>query len=90
MTKEQLVAQIAEEANISKAAANAAIDSLTSIILNRANNGQETRLHGFGTFEARGRNARTGRNPQTGKAIEIAAKTVLAFKPSSTANDRLN
>lgn len=89
MTKEELVAQVAVGANISKAAASAAIDTLTTIVLERAASGLETRLTKFGVFTLQEKKARTGRNPQTGAPIQIEAKRVLQFKASSTANEKL-
>lgn len=89
MTKEELVRRMAEDANISLAAAKAALDSLTGIIVERASNGMETRLQQFGVFKPKDKPARTGRNPQTGAAMQLEAKTVLQFKASTVANSKL-
>jgi len=89
MNKEQMVEQVAKGANISKAAAAAAIDTLTDLIVDRAANGLETRLHKFGVFQPHERKARTGRNPQSGEPIQIAAKRLITFKASQAANEKL-
>ena len=52
--------------------------------------GQPVILHGFGTFELKKRDARTGRNPRTGEPVEIAASTTVAFKPAKALKDSLN
>ena len=88
-TKENLVSDIAARANISQPAALAALDALTDIVLERARAGEETRLHKFGVFSARHKKARRGRNPQTGQAVLIEAKTTLGFTPSKSANETL-
>lgn len=88
-TKERLVEDIASRGNISKPAALAALDALTEIVLDRAREGEETRLHRFGTFSPRFKKERRGRNPQTGQPVTIAAKTTLGFTPSKNANESL-
>ncbi len=62
-----------------EAALSAVLDSITAAV----KKGEKVQLIGFGTFEMKTRAARTGRNPQTGAAMKIAASTTLAFKPSS-------
>ena len=79
MNKEELVAEISKSAKVSKKdAANVLVATIETIEKTVKKGGKVT-LVGFGTFEARKRAARTGRNPQTGKEIKIAAKTVPAF-----------
>lgn len=87
MTKTDLIAAIAEGAGISKAAAKAALESTTAAIAGAVKAGEKVILPGFGTFSTSERAARTGINPLTKEKIEIAAKTVVKFKASSTILD---
>ena len=80
MNKTELVAAIAANATITKAEASRALQSLLDNITNSLSKGETVVLTGFGTFSVAKRAARTGRNPSTGKAIEIPAKTVAKFK----------
>lgn len=80
MTKAELVAQIAKDAKITKVAANAAVDSVVKSITKSLKKGQAVTLVGFGTFTVGKRKARTGRNPQTGAKIKIAARKVPKFR----------
>ena len=82
MGKEALVSAIAEKAGISKKDAKAAVDALTATVVESVKEGKEIRLIGFGTFKKAHRDARKGRNPQTGEEIQIAASDSLAFKSS--------
>ncbi len=79
MNKEELVKEIAQKAKVSQKSANEVVASLLETIQKTVSKGKKVTLVGFGSFEARKRAARTGRNPQTGKEIKIAAKTVPAF-----------
>lgn len=85
MNKSELVQQLASRANLNRADASKAIDALFSaedgIISQALKSGDKVQLTGFGTFETKRREARTGRNPRTGKEIEIAASTSAAFRP---------
>ena len=82
MTKTDLINKIAEDAGISKAAAAKAITSMTEGITEALKEKEgKISLIGFGTFSKVHREARTGRNPQTGKAIKIAARNVVKFTP---------
>ncbi len=83
MNKAELVAQIAEEAGLSKTQANAVIDSFTQAVTKTLKKNDSVTLVGFGTFSVSKRKARKGRNPQTGAAIKIAAKKVAKFKPGA-------
>lgn len=76
MNKSQLVDKIAADANISKAAAGRALDAIIGSVTDSLKGGDDVALVGFGTFTVRERAARTGRNPQTGKEIKIAAAKV--------------
>lgn len=82
MTKTDLINKIAEDAEISKTAAAKAINALTEGITEALKEKDgKIALIGFGTFSKVHREARTGRNPQTGKAIKIAARNVVKFTP---------
>ena len=87
MNKSQLIAQIAEGADISKKAAGDALDAMTSSISNALKDGDSVALIGFGTFSVRERSARKGRNPQTGETIDIAAGKNVAFKAGKELKD---
>jgi DNA-binding protein HU-beta len=80
MNKADLIAQIAEDAGITKTEANAAIDSFTAAVTKALKAGGKVTLVDFGTFSVSSRAARTGRNPQTGASIKIKAKKVAKFK----------
>jgi DNA-binding protein HU-beta len=80
MNKAELVAKIAEDADISKTQANTALDAFTDAVTKTLKGGGKVTLVGFGTFSVSKREARTGRNPQTGAAIKIKAKKVAKFK----------
>lgn len=79
MNKEELVKEIADKAKISQKSTGEVVASILETIQKTVAKGKKVTLVGFGSFEARKRAARTGRNPQTGKEIKIAAKTVPAF-----------
>ena len=79
MTKKELVAAIAEKAEMKKVDAENALNAMVEVISNELGNGGEVALFGLGKFEVRERAARNGRNPQTGKEISIPAKTVPVF-----------
>ena len=80
MNKAELVAKIADDAGITKSQANAALDSFIEAVTKTLKGGGKVTLVGFGTFSVSKRNARTGRNPQTGAVIKIKAKKVARFK----------
>lgn len=81
MNKAQLVEAIAKEADISKAKAGSAVDAFVDSIAKSLKKGQDVTIVGFGTFKVSKREARMGRNPQTGAAIKIKARKVARFKP---------
>lgn len=87
MNKAELVAKIAEGAELTKAQAEKAINSFISETTAALTAGDKVTLVGFGTFSAVTRAARTGRNPQTGKSIKIAAKTNGKFTPGKALKD---
>ncbi|MCK5070249.1 MAG: HU family DNA-binding protein [Desulfocapsa sp.] len=80
MTKAELVAKVAKDAKITKAAAGRALDGVIDGITKALKKGDRVSLVGFGTFSVSKRAARDGRNPQTGKTIKIPAKNVAKFK----------
>lgn len=90
MNKAELIAAIAEQANLTKADAGRALDGLTQAIENTLKAGDSVTLVGFGSFEVRARAERSGRNPQTGEAITIAASKTPAFKPGKSLKDAVN
>ena len=79
MNKTDLINAVAANANLTKKDAEAAVNAFTSAVAESLKKGEKVQLIGFGTFEVRERGARTGRNPQTGATIEIAASKVPAF-----------
>ena len=81
MNKSELIDKMAKDADISKIAANSALNSLLEGITKSLKKNQKVTLVGFGTFSTVKRKARKGRNPQTGKVIKIKAKKVAKFKP---------
>ncbi len=87
MNKEELVKEIAKKAKVSQKAAADVLTATIDSIQKTVSKGKKVTLVGFGTFEARKRKARTGRNPQTGASIKIAAKTVPAFSAGKRFKD---
>ena len=87
MNKSDLVAKVADKAGLSKKDAEAAVAATFDAIKGALKKGDKVQLIGFGTFEVRKRNARTGRNPQTGKEIKIKASKVPAFKAGAALKD---
>jgi DNA-binding protein HU-beta len=81
MNKSELITKMAKDADISKTAANSALNSLLEGITKSLKKNQKVTLVGFGTFSTSKRKARKGRNPQTGEVIKIKAKKVAKFKP---------
>ena len=80
MNKTELIDAVAEKANASKAAAGAIVSAALEAITEAVAKGDSVQFIGFGTFSVQERAARTGRNPQTGKEMKIAAKKVVRFK----------
>lgn len=90
MNKSELVAKIAEGADITKASAGRALDCLIETVTAELASGGDVALVGFGTYKVNDRAARTGRNPQTGAEIQIAAAKVPAFKAGKALKDAVN
>ena len=90
MNKSELISAITAEADISKAAAGRALDAVISAVTGALKDGEPVSLVGFGTFSVKARAARTGRNPQTGAAIQIAAANIPSFKAGKALKDAVN
>lgn len=90
MNKAELIEAIAAAADISKADAKKALDAFVSATSGALKAGGRVSLVGFGSFSVSKRDARTGRNPQTGKEIQIEAKNVIKFKAGSELTENVN
>ncbi len=90
MNKSQLRDAVAEHAGLTNADAERALDAVLTAVTTAVAGGDKVTLPGFGTFEARERSARTGRNPQTGEEIQIAASKAPAFKAGTAFKNAVN
>lgn len=90
MNKKELIESIADAADISKAAAEKALNGTLAAIAESLKNGDKVTLVGFGTFSVSKREARKGRNPQTGADIEIPEKNIAKFKAGSKLSEAIN
>ncbi|EEB79621.1 MAG: HU family DNA-binding protein [Halioglobus sp.] len=90
MNKTELIDAIAAAADLSKADAGRALDAVVDSVTDALKKGDQVSLVGFGTFSVKHRSARTGRNPQTGAAIEIKASEVPSFKAGKALKDAVN
>jgi nucleoid DNA-binding protein len=90
MNKGDLINKIAEHADLSKAQATDALNAMLEGITDSLKNDDKVTLIGFGTFSLSHRKARSGRNPQTGETIQIAAKNVVKFKPGKEITEAVN
>ncbi len=90
MNKTELIDAIAKSAGLTKADAGKALDAFTSSVTGALKKGDSVTLIGFGTFKVSARAARTGRNPQTGKEIKIAARKAPAFTAGKALKDAVN
>jgi DNA-binding protein HU-beta len=90
MTREEIIAQMAADASTTKVAAKAALDSFLGSVTKTLKKGGKVSLVGFGTFSVSKRNARVGRNPQTGASINIPARKVARFKAGKALSDTVN
>ncbi len=90
MNKTELVALVAEKSGLTKKDADAAVSATLDAVVETIANGEKVQLIGFGTFEQRQRNARTGCDPRTGKSIEIPASKVPAFKAGQAFKKAVN
>ncbi|NLD00431.1 MAG: HU family DNA-binding protein [Gammaproteobacteria bacterium] len=90
MNKSELIDKVAASADIPKAVAGRALDAVIESITGALTEGDSVVLVGFGTFAVKDRAARTGRNPQTGNPIEIAAAKIPGFKAGKALKDAVN
>lgn len=90
MNKTELVAAIAEKAELSKKDAEKALKAFTETVAEQLKNGDKIQLVGFGTFEVSERAAREGRNPQTGETMKIEASKAPKFKAGKALKDMVN
>lgn len=90
MTKAELIEKVAKDNDLSKALAEKVINSVTWNVTNCLKKGDKITLTGFGTYSVSKRKARTGRNPQTGQAIEIKATRVPRFKSGKALKDAVS
>ena len=90
MNKSELVDAIAADTELSKAAAQRALDSVVENIIKAVTKGDTVQLVGFGSFSTGKRAARTGRNPQTGEEIKIAAATTVKFSAGKSFKEAVN
>ena len=90
MNKAELVAAIADKTELSKKDVETALKGFTDVVTEELKKGEKVQLVGFGTFEVAERAARTGRNPQTGKEMPIAASKAPKFKAGKALKDIIN
>ena len=90
MNKAELVAAMAEKAELSKKDAEAALKAFTDVVAEELKKGEKIQLVGFGTFEISERAAREGRNPQTGETMQIKASKTPKFKAGKALKDMMN
>ncbi len=89
MNKAELISRISDDVNITRGQANAALDSFINAVMESLKKGDKVTLVGFGTFSVSKRQARNGRNPQTGQTIKIKAKKVAKFKAGKELSARI-
>ncbi|WP_298188378.1 HU family DNA-binding protein [uncultured Pseudomonas sp.] len=90
ITKDQLISDIAEAIDAPKSTVRAALEQLSEIVGDALENGDEITLPGIGKLKVNERPARTGRNPQTGQTMQIAAKKVVKYVPAKALSDSIN
>ena len=90
MNKADMIEQIAQAAEVSKSAAERAVDALIAAVKSSLKKGEMVTLVGFGTFYDTRRQARAGRNPRTGEALKIAAAKVPKFRAGKALKDAIN
>ena len=90
MNKADLVESVRSAADITRAEAEAAVEAMVSSVMTAVSSGERVTVAGFGTFNPSARAARTGRNPQTGEPVRIAASTAVRFAPASAFKQALN
>ncbi|MBN2331769.1 MAG: integration host factor subunit alpha [Deltaproteobacteria bacterium] len=90
MTKADIVETIYEKVGLSKRESARIVDMIFEIMKDKLEYGENVKISGFGSFTIRDKNARRGRNPQTGEEITISARRVLSFKPSNVLRKLIN
>ncbi|MBO5756208.1 MAG: HU family DNA-binding protein [Clostridia bacterium] len=90
MNKTQLIQKIAENGNMTKKDAEVALNAVVAAISDAVAAGEKVQLSGFGSFDVKARDARTGRNPKTGEAVEIAASKRVVFAAAQALKDKIN
>ena len=90
MTKADLVEKVSREAEMTKKDAEQLVEIIFESIVGSLNKGEKIELRGFGSFRIRERDARKGRNPKTGEAVDIPAKRVAYFKPGKELKETIN
>ena len=90
MNKTQLIQKIAENGNMTKKDAEVALNAVVAAIADAVAAGEKVQVSGFGSFDVKAREARTGRNPKTGEAVEIAASKRVVFAAAQALKDKLN
>jgi len=90
MNKAELIDAIAKESGLTKADSGKALNAIVTAVTKSLKKGDRVALVGFGSFSVSKRSARTGRNPQTGKEIKIAAKKVAKFKAGAELSKAVN
>jgi DNA-binding protein HU-beta len=90
MTKAELIDAVASSAGVSKADAERTVQAFFDTVVSATKGGDKIQWPGFGSFSTTERSARTGRNPQTGEEVQIAASTAMKFTSSSTLKSALN
>ncbi len=90
MNKNEIINCMADDCGMTKADAGRALDAFCGAVSSALQSGDSVQLVGFGTFGVRERSARTGRNPQTGATINIAASKNVGFKAGKALKDSLN
>ena len=90
MNKTELIAAVAEQAELTKKDAEKAVKAFTEVVAEELKKGEKVQLVGFGTFEVKENKARTGRNPRTGKSMKIKASKAPKFKAGKALKDSIN
>lgn len=90
MNKAQLIQKIAENGNMTKKDAEVALNAVVAAITDAVAAGDKVQVSGFGSFDVKARDARTGRNPKTGEAVEIAASKRVVFTAAQALKDKIN
>lgn len=90
MTKNEFVSAISDQAELTKKDSEKALKAFVDVVTNELAKGGKVAIPGFGTFETGMRNARTGRNPQTGETMEISASRSAKFKPGTALKKAVN